>query len=229
MDLSNKNISVIRAAKHVHKHGYRFPVEKKIEVVTKWLALGNMRLVAELTGVSYGLIRLWKLEPWWAELVNEIKASRNIQLDTKLSKLVDRSLDMISDRLENGDFVFNQKSGEVVRKEVSLRDVNVVTKDLLNHQINLQKLEKDEVQVQDNKSIQDQLKMLATEFAKFNKTNTGPVEDIKYVEMTDAVYDERKEGLQEGSEGIHFEAGSEEEEGFAECSTSGDGESWEGT
>lgn len=229
MDLSNKNISVIRAAKHVHKHGYRFPVEKKIEVVTKWLALGNMRLVAELTGVSYGLIRLWKLEPWWAELVNEIKASRNIQLDTKLSKLVDRSLDMISDRLENGDFVFNQKSGEVVRKEVSLRDVNVVTKDLLNHQINLQKLEKDEVQVQDNKSIQDQLKMLATEFAKFNKTNTGPVQDIEYVETTDAVYEEWEERLQDRGGEVYEPPSCEEEEGFAECSTSGDGESWEGT
>lgn len=184
MDLSNRKLNLQRAATHVHKPGYKFPVEKRIEVVTKWMALGNMRLVAELTGVSYQLCRMWKQQPWWKELEAEIRASRNIQTNNKLSKLVDRSLDMIADRLENGDFVFNQKTGEVVRKEVSLRDVNVVAKDLMTQQINLQKQEKEETVTQNQVSIQDQLKLLAQEFAKFNGKNTGPVSDAVIIQET---------------------------------------------
>jgi hypothetical protein len=235
MDLSNKSLSLQRAAKHVHKPGYKFPVEKRIEVVTKWLALGNMRLVAELTGVSYQLCREWKTSEWWQELVDEVKASRSLQLDNKLSKIVDKSLETIADRLENGDVVFNQKTGQVVRKEVSLKDATKVATDLLTRQAALQKQENEQMIQKDQGTIQDQLKLLAAEFAKFNGRNTGPVQDIPFVETTDAIHDEREdritdahdhlaqgavnavydkweEGLQEGSGEVYVEAGSQEEE-----------------
>jgi hypothetical protein len=175
MDLSDKKLSVQRARKHVHKPGYKFPVEKRIQCVTKYLALGNLKLVAELTGVSYGLVREWRTQPWWYELEAEIKASRILQVDNKLSKIVDTSLSMVQDRLEFGDFVFNQKSGEVVRKPVSLRDATRTASDLMQRQAALHKEE-----VEDNKataSVADQLAQLANEFAKFNKRNTGPVEE----------------------------------------------------
>jgi hypothetical protein len=98
----------IRPAHLKHKH---WPHEKRIEVATKWLALGNMRLVSELTGVDYQLCRMWKQQPWWAEVVAEIKASRNVVVDSKLSKIVDKSLEMIEDRLENGDIFQGKDRG----------------------------------------------------------------------------------------------------------------------
>ena len=217
MDLSNKNLSIKRASQHVHKPGYKFPVEKRIEVVTKYLALGNMRLVSELTGVSYQLCRDWKTMPWWKELENEIRASRTLALDNKLAKIVDKSLDTIADRLDNGDVVFDQKSGTVVRKEVSLKDATKVATDLMTRQAVLQKQEKEEVVQQSTSTIQDQLRMLAMEFAKFNKTNTGPVEDAKiitqdyaeqYTEDSGASEDFESEGLQLPS----VENGSEDQE-----------------
>lgn len=228
MDLSNKNLSMKRAASYAHSPGYKFPVEKRIEVATKWLALGNMRLVAELTGVSYQLCRIWKMQPWWKDLIEEIKASRTMALDTKLSKLVDKSLDTIADRLENGDVVFNQKTGEVVRKEVSLKDATKVATDLLTRQAVIQKQEQDKVVQQDQVSVKEQLALLATEFAKFNRKNTGPVEDAKVIGVSNAVYEEREEGLQEGSGALYIEAGSEEEASAAECGAGGDDESWKG-
>lgn len=226
MDLSDKNLNLTRT-KYVHKPGYKFPVEKRIEVVTKWLALGNMRLVSELTGVSYQLCRMWKGEKWWDELVEEVKASKTRQLDSKLSKIIDKSLDQISDRLENGDVIFNQKTGTIERKEVSLKDATKVATDLLTRQAVIQKQENEHVVQRDEKSVKDTLAMLALEFAKFNKTNTGPVSDAVIVKETeDAVHEEWEERLQEGSEGIYEQAGSEEEEGGAECSSQEDGESW---
>lgn len=229
MDLSNKNLSLKRAQRHVHKPGYKFPVEKRIEVVTKWLALGNMRLVAELTGVSYQLCRLWKMEPWWPELVEEVKASRTLQLDNKLAKIVDKSLDAIADRLENGDVFFNQKTGTIQRKEVSLRDATKVATDLLQRQDAIYKQQKDAIEVKDDKTIKDQLSLLAAEFAKFNKKNTGPIQDAIIVGETNAIHEEREEGLQTGGSSVYEQTGSEEEESYAECSEEGDDEGREGS
>lgn len=221
MDLSDKKISIKRSKTFVHKAGFKFPVEKRIEVVTKYLALGNQRLVAELTGVSYPLVRLWKTQPWWKEMEEEIKAARSYQLDNKLARIVDKSLETIADRLENGDVIFNQKTGTVVRKEVSLKDATKVATDLLTRQAVIQKQENEKVVTQNNVSIKDQLAMLALEFAKFN--NVAPKLQI-VEEVQDAVYARREEGLQEGSEGIHEQAGSEEEESFTECGETGDDE-----
>ena len=50
--------------------------------------------------------------------------------------------------------------------------------------------------------MKDALKQLAQEFAKFNKKGriaSSPVEDIPYVEITDAVHDQREARLQNWS------------------------------
>lgn len=224
MDLSDKSLRLTRT-KHVHKPGYKFPVEKRIEVATKWLALGNMRLVSELTGVSYQLCREWKTSEWWDELIDEIKASKTLQLDNKLAKIVDKSLDTIADRLENGDVIFNQKTGTIERKDVSLKDATKVATDLLTRQAVLQKQQQEEVHHKDERSVKDQLAALALEFARFNKTNTGPIEDaIVLKEPENAVHEEWQEGLQDRSSEVYEQTGSEEEESRAECSSEDDGE-----
>jgi hypothetical protein len=231
MDISDKKLSIQRARKHVHKPGYKFPVEKRIECVTKYLALGNLRLVSELTGVSYGLIREWRTAPWWYELEAEIKASRILQVDNKLSKIVDTSLSMVQDRLEFGDFVFNQKSGEVVRKPVSLRDATRTASDLMTRQVALHKESSENTTSIATASVADQLKLLADEFAKFNKRNTGPVEEAVVLSdgEHDAIYEEREEGLQEGSSTLYLEAGCEEKEGLAEQGEGFNGEEGAGS
>ena len=84
---------------------------------------------------------------------------------------------MVQDRLEYGDFVFNQKSGEVIRKPVSLRDATKTASDLMTRQAALHKEASESTTNTATASVADQLKQLADEFAKFNKRNTGPVEE----------------------------------------------------
>lgn len=180
-NLSNKALSLQRAKKEVRPPNGKYSTEKRIEVVTQYLALGNMRLVAELTGVSHQLCRMWKREKWWADMVAEVKATRVNVIDTKLSKIVDLSLETIADRLENGDPFFNQKSGKVERKEVSLKDATKVATDVLARQAILQKGMQDDANTLATVSMKDQLANLASEFAKFNRKNTGEVVDAVIV------------------------------------------------
>jgi hypothetical protein len=168
--------------------------EKKIEVATKYMALGNMRLVSELCKVDYRLLMAWKKEEWWHQLIDEIRKANKSALNTKLSKIVDRSLEVISDRIENGDFILNNKTGEVERKPVSLRDANAVTKDLLNHQIKVEELEA-KIEIQ-KETVQDQLALLAKEFSKWSKSiSNKKATDIDFKEINDALHEGRQEGL----------------------------------
>lgn len=71
-------------------------------------------------------------------------------------------------------------------------------------------------------SIQDTLKQLADEFAKFNGTKKPAevieAEDVEFKETENALHDEREEGLQEAVREVRRETGSDQEESGAERS-----------
>lgn len=220
LDVLNDKALQVRRVTAKHQKHKTWPIEKRIEVVTKYLALGNMSLVAELTGVGHQLCRLWKTQPWWKEMEAEIRASRTAQVDSKLSKIVDKSLEMIEDRLENGT-VEVAKDGSIFRRPANIKEITNVTQVLMGQQLQMQKAQKEEQVQQEQVSIKDQLAMLAAEFAKFNTKRTV---DVVSKEIDFAIHEEREEGLQEGSSTLYLETGGSEEEDDAECSEEGSGE-----
>ena len=182
MDLT-KPLKVTNLAKK-HKRNATWSQEARIQAVSQYLVLGNMALVSATTGIPHQLLRAWKQQPWWTEMVNQIRATENLQTDTKLTKIVDRSLDAVLDRVENGDFVYNQKTGQIVRKPVNMKDAAKVSVDLLSKRELLRgnPTERQETVI----PIADQLKALALEFAKWN--NTPPKQetiDVESVEVID--------------------------------------------
>lgn len=206
--MTNKSSEIIihRPVMNRHGVGERYSWDKKQEVCEKMLALNNVRLVAELTNVTTQTIQNWKKTEWWQDLVNEIKSTEKVQLDNKLKQLINKSLDVVEDRLENGEIVMNNKTGELVRKPVVLRDTARVASDLISKRL---AIEKDSQEIQLKKdSMKETLVMLATEFARWNtqQNKRKPTEDIE-----DAVYAEWETGLQEGSETLHIETRSGEE------------------
>lgn len=230
MEFSDSKLSLQRAKRKRQGRKHWGP-EAKINAVTQWLAIGNMRVVAEVTGVSHDLLRQWKLQPWWNEAVAEIRATRHLAVDNKLSKIVDRSLELIEDRLEKGDVALDAK-GKIYRTPVKLRDATKVATDLMTKQIEIAKLDTTENVQQQQQSVQDQIRMLAEEFAKFNKARTI---DVVAKEIPNAIYEERETRLQEGSSSVYEQAGSSQKENPTECSPQGNGESgistqggWEG-
>lgn len=227
MTITDKELRLSRVSmKHSPKHKY--PVEKRIECVTKCLALGNIKLVAELTGVSYGLLRVWRTMPWWKDMEAEILAARRAETDTKLSKIVDRSLAIVADRLDNGDWAYDKKTGTAYRKEINVLAATKVASEMLQRQDMLKKQEQVETSAQQTQTVADQIAHLASEFAKFNtkRTITSDVTDVQ--EKTFALHDEREARLQERESAVFEQAGADQESGGAECGPGSDDESWEG-
>lgn len=149
-----------------HKPGEWWSDAKRIEVVTTWLALGKIPLVAACTGVTEGTIRQWRTQPWWKELEISIQTESDQELDAKLAKRIDKALDVVYDRLENGDFMYDPKTSQFVRKPVSMKDTNRVMVDMLDKRMLIRKQPKEQ---QSQEAVGDILKNLAKEFEQMAK------------------------------------------------------------
>lgn len=91
-----------------------YSVQQKLMAVTMWSVLGNMAEVSRRTGIDQNVIKYWKNHTeWWKEAIARIRLQRNEKFDAKLTAGMDRLMDEILDRVDNGD--------EVVLKDGSSR------------------------------------------------------------------------------------------------------------
>lgn len=187
----------------------------KLEAVKMYLATGNLTLVGASLDIPLSTLKLWKGSEWWNNLVKDLKTEDTIQLSQRLRKIAAKAMDVTMDRLENGDYFFNQKTGVLERKPVAMRDAHLVAIGHTDRALLLEKKPQDE---ESNEKTQDRLLQLAEAFAKFaNKAHR--------IEVIDAIPKEREEGLQAGSsvgedqEAITFDGSCEEA-----CSPEGSGE-----
>jgi len=166
---------------NARSEGGRWSWDTKQEVVQKMLVLGNTQLVSALTGVDASTITTWKKQDWYKELMASYRGDKALAVDAKMQAIVDKSLDIVADRLEHGDKVLNNKTGKIVSKPVSMKDAALVARDLMVRQ---QAIRKDENEDTVHKeTTQDVLKSLAKEFAKWAKKDNSNAEDIPYVEQ----------------------------------------------
>ena len=167
------------------KHIYRSDNEK-IEVVKTYLALGgNAALTASTMGVNVFTIHSWKKTKWWNDLVTQIQKQEKLELSVKTKKLIDKSLDLLVDRLENGDFIYDQKKGELIRKPLIAKDINKIANDMF---VQKDVLDKATVMEQEVVGVEDKLQKLAEQFAKLaikaaeKRPADNEIVDVEFVE-----------------------------------------------
>src|SRR4030095_528452 len=105
---------------------------QKLDCVKTWMMTGNIAMSARILKIPEPTVRLWSRSTWWQECVEDLKSQDRLTMSHRLQKLVDKSLDVVADRLDNGDFVYDQKTGEMRRKPVAMRDAPKVAMDLEN-------------------------------------------------------------------------------------------------
>ena len=182
-----------------HKYKQNWPEKKKIEAVTTYLALGKIPYVAQVTGIPLDTLNYWKKLEWWKELIEQVRKDENQELDTKLGKIVNKSLDVVVDRLEHGEFSID-KFGKVHRVPVKLKDATKVSVDLLDKRSLLRKEPVQHV-AEKQESINERLLSLAEQFAAI-ALGKNPTKIEKVIEgevIIDAIHDQRPQGLQEGT------------------------------
>lgn len=150
-----------------HSSGDWWSDKKKLETVTTYLVLGKVPLVSASTGVPEGTVRRWMIEPWWKEMVAQVQQDSDQELDSRLANHLTKVLDLVQDRLDNGDFMYDPKRGEFVRKPVALKDGWKVGREMVDVRMMLRKQKPEQVS---QEGVADILKGLAKEFAQMART-----------------------------------------------------------
>lgn len=153
---------------------------QKLEAVTTYLSLGNLALTGRVLKIPEMTLREWKQKEWWKEIEGELKVQDNIQLSSRLKRIIESTLSATEDRLANGDWIYDSKFGELKRKPVSMKDA---------HKVGMEMIEKREIL--DNRmptsvtveQIDDKLQKLAEKFEQISQGRRS-------IEVTDVIIGE---------------------------------------
>lgn len=156
-----------------HKNSWQ-PEEKRIEVATMWAVLRNLDQVSELTGVGVGVIKKWKEEPWFHNVVSRVVKDKNDVLDQKLTDVIENCAGLISDRLKDGDPRVNYKTGEVYTVPLDARGLAMVLGILFDKR---QLIRGQATSVTENVSFDRRLENLKDAFERFSAATQ--IEGIK--------------------------------------------------
>lgn len=155
---------------------------QKVEAVQTYLQLGTVKLTAQKLGISEHTVYYWQGTQWWRDIIRDIKAQERILLTQRMRGIRDKSLDIVEERLANGDFIYDQKTGKMKRKPMQAKDVHKIAVDMIKEQI---EIEKQEEHILNQDSIEEKLEKLAESFKALAQQNTK--EDLPLVEEVEDV------------------------------------------
>lgn len=95
----------------------QYTPEEKVFSCLGYVLTGNSMGASKISGVQSSTIRKWKSEaPWWKEVYGFCRSVAADRLDSKFTQLLDRVINEIENRLDNGDEKVLQ--GEIYRVQV---------------------------------------------------------------------------------------------------------------
>lgn len=165
--------------------------KQKFEVVSAYVLLGNVAQVSRLTGIPEITVRKWKASPWWKEAEGEIRLSSKVQLSGKLTKAIELANIALEDRLVNGDFQYDYKTGKMIRKPVNADLALRALDRLIDRQEMLDNSMK-KLEVTTDEGTNERLAKLAEQFVNFAKAKTIEAKiigDTTYEVVEEAVRD----------------------------------------
>lgn len=157
-----------------------------------WLVLGNLKLACASLKIPYQTAKQWKAQEWWKQVENDLTVQEDLQLSARLKRIVNASYDVVEDRMANGDFVYDQKTGEMRRKPVAMKDAHKVGLDLQERRDELLQRHIAGESVTTDK-IEKTLSDLAEQFAKIaNSVNTKAP-----IQVTDVIFGDERDAEKE--------------------------------
>lgn len=210
-------LSKTRGRPLINKHwkkGY-YTDEKRIEVASIFAVTGSPDRTEELTGVPATTVKGWIRTEWFQKLLDDIRAENDHVIDAKFNKILDKSLELVMDRMENGDFHV-LRDGTLIRRPVGLRDLTIsqaITID--KRQLLRGKATHRTEQVNPTKQLEDKLQVLADAFTKLAGKEPKKVEtiDADVIEYHEREVESEPNGRSNGrnESDIYPEEGSSEE------------------
>lgn len=165
--IEKKNIPTINKGGRPKRYGHDkhkwYSEEDRIKAATVYSVTGKAVEVERITGIPAYIIRKWKTLEWWPQIIDRVRQEKDDELDSKFTEIVDKTVGVINDRLENGDYVYDNKTGQVIRKPIDGKSAAVITSIFVDKRELLRRKETTNI-VQ--ASIQERLERIAKDVRK---------------------------------------------------------------
>ena len=132
-----------------------------------------------MLGIPVKTVQQWKVSEWWKELEKQIRSEEEQELDAKLTKIIDKTLEKLVDSIENGEHIYDQRTGKIKRMPAKMRDLNNAFNTILDKR---QLIRKQPTKIVEQTSTATQLQQLADSFAKFVQKKVDDLPDMHYIE-----------------------------------------------
>jgi hypothetical protein len=165
-----------------------YNLEQKTDACAMYCVYGDIDQVSELTGIPAKFLREWKQEPWWNEIQKKVFVEQNEKLAGRITGVLDKSLEHLVDRLDNGDYLWDVRKSKLVRKPVDTKVLATVFNTLVTRR---QLIRGEPTSITTQVGVDDRLKLLAQQFEKFAAAKE--VEQIAPV-ITDVTFTEESNG-----------------------------------
>ena len=181
-----------------HNQGW-WPENKKVEAATLYAATGSIPRTSELAKVPLQTLRRWLDEEWFLQTMHRVKREENFEVDRRFSKIVDKALTKIEERIEGGDYVYDIKRGVAAPVPMSGRDLAIVTGTVFDKR---QLLRGEATKISAAVNSEEHLKKLAADFVKFVEEKRHKKEIVIEGEVDDNTTNSRwlPSGQQAGQE-----------------------------
>lgn len=103
----------------------RYPRETKVQAISLYMSTSSTTKVAEALNIPVDLVHWWMKSPWWQEAWDKLRKQKQLELDSLLTRTIHKAVADLNDRLENGDYKLNARTGELNRVPVGAKDIAV--------------------------------------------------------------------------------------------------------
>lgn len=173
------------------KNNKSWPESMRRKAVKTWLQNGSVVLTAKILNIPFDTMESWRYRSsWWKDYVRQYREEADAGMAAKIEKLLEKSVNELEDRVNNGDEVFDSKTGETKRVKMKARDLNNTIKVISDrHDVLTDRAAKE---TESTEQINEKLSKLADAFTRFAKkgslvhnTSMENVEDVPFVEVVE--------------------------------------------
>jgi len=105
----------------------KYTREERYKAAALYVATGNSMAVSRETGIPASTIRDWlQHDPDFQLICQEYRAECGEKWRYKYAQIIDESTDQVLDRIRNGDFVRDNKTGELNRVPVKAKELAII-------------------------------------------------------------------------------------------------------
>ena len=95
------------------QEGSSYNADFRRQFITDYLNSPNLAEISRKHNVPYATAVTWKDKVWWAEMADDILKNFQEDLLAKQRKIIEKTYNEMTDRLENGDEFYYPESGHV--------------------------------------------------------------------------------------------------------------------